>query len=76
MALDVYFRCDIERGILAITVAKLNAAAAHENINIEYCRGVVEAAEAYALMFGVPWSKVRDYLTIVAPQEVYETVLL
>ena len=53
MALDVYFREDIDRVITAVTVAILGASVANGGGNTEYCRGVLDMARAQALAFGV-----------------------
>ena len=56
MALDVYFRDDIQQGIVSIAVAMLSTAAAHGGTNVEYCRGVLDTTRAQALNYGIPWS--------------------
>ena len=50
----LYDANDIAQGILSITVAQLTASAA-AGANVEYCRGVIDAARAQALNYGIPW---------------------
>ena len=42
MALDVYFRPDIEHTLTSTAMASLLAAAASGSPNLEYCRGVLD----------------------------------
>jgi hypothetical protein len=56
MTLDVYFKSDLKQHITAITVAMLSSAIANGTANIEYCRGVIDSAKAYALLYGIPWT--------------------
>ena len=62
MALEVYFRADIAQGITAVTVAMLSASVANGGTNVEYCRGVLDAARAQALAYGIEWSILVDKL--------------
>jgi len=55
MALDVYFREDIKQGIVAVAVAMLSAAVAHDSLNMEYCRGVLDVSRAQVLNYGLSW---------------------
>lgn len=55
MVLDCYYPDDIAQGILSITVAQLAASAA-SGANVEYCRGVIDAARAHALNYGISWA--------------------
>jgi hypothetical protein len=58
MALEVYVRNDIQRGITSVTVGIVAASMAHGGGNVEYLRGVHDAARSLALQFGVPWPEV------------------
>ena len=62
MALEIYTRSDIERNIMAVTVAMLSAAIANGGNNVEYCRGVLDTARAQALTIGVSWSEMTCHL--------------
>lgn len=62
MALDVYFRHDVEHGITAVAVAMLSAAAAHGGGNVEYCRGIIDTVRAQTTSFGIPWPAVASHL--------------
>jgi hypothetical protein len=58
VGLDVYFREDIKRSIVAVAAAMLSAAVAHGGSNIEYCRGILDASRAQALNYGMPWTDI------------------
>jgi hypothetical protein len=59
MALEVYFKDDIAQGIVAVTVAMLSTADAHGWTNVEYCRGILNTARAYALNYGISWTSLK-----------------
>ncbi len=54
MALDVYYREDVERVILSDMVLVVQTALACGD-NIEFLRGALVAQQSQALKFGVPW---------------------
>lgn len=66
MPLDIYFQSDITQAIVAVVVSSLTSARAHGGGNVEYCRGVLDACRAQALVFGIPpaevWQIARDGL--------------
>jgi hypothetical protein len=76
MALEVYLGDDIRRGILAITIAKLNAVSHGTEIPIEYCRGIMETAEELTILYGGTQADFEEYLTGAIPQTVWEAVIL
>ena len=53
-----FFAQDIRRNIVAVAVAMLSAAAAHNVTNVEYIRGVLDTSRAQALNHGMPWSEI------------------
>lgn len=60
MVRDMYFAEDIQRGIVAVSVAMLSAAIAHGGGNVEYCRGVLDTSRAQALNYGLSWPDLAD----------------
>lgn len=55
MALEVFFKDDIRQGLVAVAVAMLSTAVAHGGMNVEYCRGILDALRAQALSYGMSW---------------------
>lgn len=53
MSLDIYFREDIKHHVIATVVGMLLSQMAASGANVEFCRGVVCTARAYALNYGV-----------------------
>lgn len=64
MALDVYFRHDVEDHITGTAAAMLSAAIAH-GPNIEYCRGVIDMAMAQTYSFGLSQDKMKNRMYVV-----------
>lgn len=63
MGLDVYFKEDIQQSVIAVTLAMLTTAQAHNSTNIDYCWGIVDAAHAQAANYGLSWPDIRQALT-------------
>jgi len=55
MALDVWFREDARHALLTVTVAALGTAVASGRPDVAYCRGILDAARASCVAFGVAW---------------------
>jgi hypothetical protein len=55
MTLDVYFREDIEHGILAAMLVAIRTYAANEGANAEHLRGMLDLAEAQAALYSLSW---------------------
>ena len=60
MALDVFFREDIERSILAGLVAMAQTAKAGDVYNVEFLTGAVVAFQHQAHTFGLDWLFIED----------------
>jgi hypothetical protein len=58
--IDVYFKEDIQQGIVAVAIAMLSASVAHGSGNVEYCRGILDTSRAQAMNYGLGW---HDILT-------------
>ena len=59
MALDVYFREQIGRAILAGLVAVVRTSQAHGGGNVEFVRGAAAMAEHQAVTFGLDWQALQ-----------------
>ncbi|HUW11166.1 MAG TPA: hypothetical protein VM537_15660 [Anaerolineae bacterium] len=59
MALDVYFQDDLAHGIMCSVVAMYRAHVANGGVNAEWFKGVLAMAESQALLYGLPWPKLR-----------------
>ena len=57
MALDVYFRSDLQNAITS-TVTMMLATAAHGTTPVEFIDGALAFARAQAQAFGIPWAEV------------------
>ena len=57
MALDVYFRNDVQNAITSAAFMML-ATAAHSATPVEFIDGGLAVAQAFAKMFGIPWAEV------------------
>jgi len=57
MALDVYFRNDVQNTIISTAVMML-ATAAHSDTPVEFIDGALAFARAQAQAFGIPWAEV------------------
>jgi len=53
VALEVWFRAELRAELLAVTLATLQGAVANGTPNVAYCRGVLDAARASCVAFGV-----------------------
>ena len=59
MALEVYFQEDAARGIISNVVSAYRAHVANGGVNAEWFKGVLAMAESQALLYGLPWPKLR-----------------
>jgi len=59
LALDVYFQDDLAHGIMSSVVAMYRAHVANGGVNAEWFKGVLAMAESQALLYGLPWPKLR-----------------
>ena len=59
MALDVFFKEDVAHGIMCSVVAMYRAHVANGGVNAEWFKGVLAMAESQALLYGLPWPKLR-----------------
>jgi len=59
MALEVYFQEDAARGIISNVVGIYRAYVANGRVNPEWFKGVLAMAESQALLYGLPWPKLR-----------------
>jgi len=59
MALDVYFKEDVAHGIMCSVVTAYRAHLANGALNREWLKGVLDMAESQALLYGLPWPKLR-----------------
>jgi hypothetical protein len=55
MTLDVYFREDIRQGILAAMLIAIRTFVANEGSNAEHLRGMLDLAEAQAVLYSLSW---------------------
>lgn len=56
MALELWFREDARHALLTVAVAALGAAVANGTPDVAYCRGLLDAARASCVAFGVAWA--------------------
>ena len=63
MALDVYFRSDLQHAITSTAVMML-ATAAHSATPVEFIDGALAFARAQAQAFGIPWAEVDRELPV------------
>ena len=59
MALDVFFKDDAAQGIMCSVVGMYRAHVANGGVNAEWFKGVLAMAESQALLYGLPWPKLR-----------------
>jgi len=60
MALEVYFREDIQQGIIASVLVAIKTYAANEGRNTDHLRGMLDLAQAQAALYGLSWPAIRS----------------
>ena len=60
MTLDVYFREDIARGIIATTLIAVKVYLANTAANVEHLQGILDHARAQAALYGIAWPPILE----------------
>jgi hypothetical protein len=60
MALEVYFREDIQQGIIASVLVAIKTYAANEGENTDYLQGMLDLAQAQAALYGLSWPAIQS----------------
>lgn len=55
MALQVYFKDDIEQVVCGIVGSVLDSATSQNGLNVEYCQGSIDTAKHILQGFGINW---------------------
>ena len=64
MALEVIMREEAKANLVSVAAAMLSAARAQGGLNIEYCRGTMDAIRASALGHRILWADIQSDLRV------------